>query len=220
MAGLLLLLPACQQFNRPLTLRELIANAQEGNTAAQYIYACMALTGKGMDQNPELAFQWFRAAASAHHPAATGALGICHMTGLGTAKDTRLGMRYLKKAARMGHVPSALTMANLAKKSGDMEGYFKWLFQAAASGDQATQDYIADLYLSGTKLPISDREMVDYLRYAAMDNNPKALYGMYLCNLRGKGLPQNMLLAEAWLYMAAKAGSEEAKNVLESRKDK
>lgn len=219
-AALLLFLPACQQLGRPLTLRELIANAQEGNTAAQYLYACMALTGKGMNQNPELAFQWFRVAAAADHPAANGALGACYLAGLGTPKDIRQGMRYLRKAAGMGHVPSALTLANLAKGRGDTEEYFKWLFRAASSGDQATQDYLADLYLAGTKLPIADREMVDYLRYAAMDDNPKALFGMYLCNLHGKGLPKNLLLAEAWLRLAAKAGSEEAKNVLESRRQK
>lgn len=219
-AVLLLLSPACQQLERPLTLRELIANAQEGNTAAQYLYACMALTGKGMTQNPELAFQWFRAAAAADHPAATGALGACYMAGLGTPKDSRLGMYFLRKGAGMGHIPSALTLASLAKDRGDKAEYFKWLFQAASSGDQATQDYLADLYLAGTKLPLSDREMVDYLRYAAMNDNPKALYGMYLCNLHGKGLPRNLLLAEAWLRMAAKAGSEEAQEVLKNRNNK
>lgn len=190
---------------------DVLREANEGNTAAQYRYGIWALTGTKLKANPEAAVLWLRLAAADLHPEANTVLGICHLIGKGTPKDEKRGLSYLKTGARLGNAPACLTLAYFAQIKGKEGDMVQWIRRAAELGDLPSETYIAASILKGEDLGLSPAERIDYLRYAAMDGMPEASYALFLCNLQGIGLPRNADLATGWLELAAEQGYRPAK---------
>lgn len=199
--------------SRP-TPADVLYEANNGNTAAQYRYGLWALMGTKLKANPEAAVLWLRLAADDLHPEANTVLGICHLIGMGTPKDEKRGLSYIRKGAKLGNVPACLTLANIEQSKGDKLGMEHWIRRAAELGDIPSESYIAARIIKGEDMGLSMSERINYLRYAAMDGMPEASYALFLYNLQGIGLPRNIELATGWLELAAEQGFRPAKRLI------
>ncbi len=64
-----------------------MAEARNGDTEAQFQIRRLLDRGRGVDANPEMAFEWFSKAAEQGHPKAQHAVGTYLEEGKGTKRD-------------------------------------------------------------------------------------------------------------------------------------
>ena len=62
--------------------------AEAGSTEAQYYLGVMYARGEGLDQDPEIAFNWYLKAASLGNAKAQYNLGLAYLQGQGAEKDS------------------------------------------------------------------------------------------------------------------------------------
>jgi TPR repeat protein len=84
--------------------------AEAGKPLAQHNLAYMYDTGKGVEQDPKQAFEWWTKAANQGHAVAQAILGIMYDKGQGVERDQEQAFEWYKKAANQGH---ALAQAKL-----------------------------------------------------------------------------------------------------------
>lgn len=80
--------------------------AEQGEASAQHRLAEHYLTGSGIEQNHELAFQWYKKAAEQQHLPAMFDLATAYDLGEGVEQNLELAAHWYEKAARRGE-PSA-----------------------------------------------------------------------------------------------------------------
>ncbi len=119
--------------------RKLVATAEKGDAASQYVLGSLYARGQGVPRDDKKALQWYTRAANKGHMFAETNLGFFYDAGLGMdARDAALAFKWYEKAARQG---DALAQANLASLyvRGDgvtqnyAEAYF-WFTLASAGG--------------------------------------------------------------------------------------
>ena len=84
--------------------------ADQGDAAARDFIGWMFFQGLGVEQNPEIAVGYFRAAAGKSATAAWN-LGQCYFAGLGVEQNVAQALKTWKQAAAMGHGRAASTAA-------------------------------------------------------------------------------------------------------------
>lgn len=241
--NLLLTFPAASQTKTPDSgVQALMARANAGDTAAQVELGRAYEDGKGVQQDDEMAVQWFRKAADQGDARAQNSLGVMYALGRGVERNKEESVRWYRKAAKgglsEGFYNLAISYFNGEGVTEDMPEAYAYMMLAKSRGnpqaDEGLQHITAELHdrveLAKFKLAglyeKGDEVPQDYAAAAKLYRELVSVapqhsfeYGMSefkLCELyaAGKGVSKDLVEAKNNCKLAAKNGVEFANVVL------
>jgi len=153
---------------------------------------------------------------------AQGELGALYLSGRGTSKDPKEGLRWTKEAAKKGlataqynlgvmYLDGQLTPQNFSEA-------MKWLLAAAGQGVPAAQAGVAAMFYEGHGVPQSYEEAAKWMQLAATHGDPEAQLNLGTMYAFGQGVERNILRGAMWTYLATESSSfsdEERKSLRE-----
>ena len=194
--------------------------AQQGHPDAQVRTGLAFESGLGVKRDTEEALKWFLRAAEADRVEAQFRAGNLLLQNSGD--DIRSGIAWIKRAAEKNHKQALASLESLPdillsrRAPGDIPEAVRLLEPAAATGNGAAQLKLALLHIRG-EAPNSDQSKgVRWLRSAADQKLPEALYQLSICYENGTGVAADQIEALNCLKMAADAGHAVAKEKLAS----
>jgi TPR repeat protein len=136
--------------------------AEQGNTAAQFLYGQLFFFGLGVERDDVKAASWYAGAADAGNTEAQYRLGYLHATGQGVAYDAAVAERYWLAAANKGHRGAIVALGDfyhegLYRKEDEVLAR-RWLNRAAMTGD------IEAMYKLGRRLMTPEKIATDFRR--------------------------------------------------------
>lgn len=142
--------------------KALMAGAKAGDPAAQNSLGVMYytgeavsknLSGKVLDNDPELAAGWFYRAAEQGYADAQFNLGLMYANGEGVLQDMEQAAELFKKAAEQGHVDAQNNLGAMyftgEGVARDEKKAIEWFEKAAAQGNQEARDNLDAIKASG-----------------------------------------------------------------------
>lgn len=144
-------------------------------------------------------------------------LGSKFYDGEGVPKDSAKAFEWYQKAADQGHASAQSSLGMMyAAGHGVPKDYAKaadWLQRAAMQGDAIAQSLLGAMYEEGLGVPKDAAKSVEWHQKSAAQNYSLSQYQIGLLYYFGvNNVPQNFVLAYAWLNLAAAQGLEEAKD--------
>ena len=156
------------------------------------------------------AFELYRRAAEAGHPAAMNNLGSSYGNGKGTPKDAAEAARWYRKAADAG---VAIAMGNLGVIYENGTGVPKdaaeavhWYEMAADAGDARGMTSLGVIYENGIGVSKDFAEAVRWYRKAADAGDARGMTNLGVLLENGAGAPKDEAEAVQWYRKAADAG--------------
>ncbi|GAB1352536.1 hypothetical protein MASR1M12_12670 [Erysipelotrichia bacterium] len=121
--------------------KELLRQAESGNSNAQAVVGSIYCDGKLIEQDYKEAFKWFQKAAEQELTMAQKIVGAMYTSGKGVSQDYRKGLYWYKKAAEDGDAESQ-KITGIAYSEGKWvsQDYIQahmWLNLAASSEEEA-----------------------------------------------------------------------------------
>src|SRR5690606_34413109 len=131
----------------------------------------MLLDGRGVKQDTEQAFQWFRLAANTDHVMAMNMTGRCYENGWGVQADMLMANYWFKLAAERGLDWGMYNYAtSLALGRGlpiDRKQALQWLQKAAALGHAKSWNLLGGFHEDGWEVETDMGAAMDCYRKAA-----------------------------------------------------
>jgi len=87
--------------------------AKSGNPKAQFDLAIMYATGRGVQKNEKIAFNWFHKSARKNYAPAKHYMGISFLQGRGVRKQTELARYWFRLATKQGYRASAVYLSQI-----------------------------------------------------------------------------------------------------------
>ena len=108
--------------------------------------------GYGVEQQPDIAYIYYSAAAEMNSPVAMCNLGVMHENGTGAEYDINASRMWYRSAADRGYTPAMLNLGYSYYFSGSEENYeqaFEMFYAAAELGDASAMAQLGQMYQSG-----------------------------------------------------------------------
>lgn len=142
---------------------------------------------------------------------AQGELGALYLSGRGTSKDAKEGLRWTKEAATKG-VASAQYNLGVMYLDGQVAPQnfpeaMKWLLAAAGQGVPAAQAGVAAMFYEGHGVPQSYEEAAKWMQLAAAQGDPEAQLNLGTMYAFGQGLERNIMRGAMWTFLATESSS-------------
>lgn len=213
---------------------ELAKRAAAGDAAAEFEVGRAYEDGKGVQQNDDLAVQWFRKAAEQGNARAQNSLGVMYSLGRGVQRNRQEAVRWYRKAAKQGLSEGlynvAISYFNGEGVGEDMTAAYAWMLAAQARGDTQAGDALphiteelrghleegklrlAEMYAKGVDLPQDFAAAAGiYQGLAALGSRQGFSYAQSefkLCELyaSGRGVPLDLAEARSRCRLAGKNG--------------
>ncbi len=190
--------------------------ADAGDARAQYEYGRRLLTGQHVEKAPQLAPDWFRAAALQGHSKAQTALAVCYHHGLGIRQNEKSALEWCQRAAAQDEPHAIQMLMEWAAKQPTPQQSAKYLQPILDKRKPLAELYLATLYMKAKPAHTKHRrQAADYLRYAAIGGSGEAAFLLSLCYVDGCGVRPSPELAVGWLIQAAALGHEPAQYLLQ-----
>lgn len=218
-AGVALADAATDWKNAPLA--ELQKAAVAGDAAAQFALGERHWSGSGgAPEQPQLAVEYWTAAARRMHADAIAALGHAVAQGRGAPKHPARAVALWRHAAALGHAGAmkALGQAYAAGEgvAADPAEAARWFQQAAAHGDPQAEYHLGWHYENGAGVEMDLVQAAICYLNAAERGIPAAQNNLGVLYANGDGVPQNLVESYVWLSRAASAGDPKAPANLEA----
>ena len=189
------------------------AEAQNGNSAAQFALGLHYWNRKNPQRNPRLAVKWAqRAAQSGFSDASVLVATILLEGGDGVDRNPAEGVRLLRDAAEQGNAEAMAYLGNLYTKGDvvtqDRAMAFQWYRKAAENGNAACMYLTAMAYYQGLGIAQSDSQALAWFRKAAETAWHPAYLMLGKMYEQGKGTAVNYTEAFQWFERAAKHNAE------------
>jgi TPR repeat protein len=121
-----------------------LAGARTGDAEAQYDVAYRYEKGRGVDEDEELALEWYKKAAGQGLAKAQYKVGTYYMKGIAVDEDPEQAKIWLQKSADLGYAPAQYQLGKLyaAPRGGrDYQMAVTWLQKARDNGyEPATRE--------------------------------------------------------------------------------
>jgi TPR repeat protein len=186
--------------------------------AAQAALADMYLNGKGVAQNPNVAFALAQEAATGGNPQGQYLLSNFYLTGTGTSEDDAKSFTFAQQSADQGNPQAALELADLYNAGkGTKQDYAQAAYyyrRALSHGLWAADDSLGALYANGFGVPQDAVKSLSYYQEAAAHNDAVGEFHVGLAALTGTGTPPDFNAADKNLTMAAMQGNADALHTL------
>jgi TPR repeat protein len=168
------------------------------------------------------AFKLLKPLAEKGDARAQGELGALYLSGRGTSKDPKEGLRWTKEAANKGLATAQYNLGVMYLDGQVAPQNFpeamKWLLAAAGQGVPAAQAGVAAMFYEGQGVPQSYEEAAKWMQLAAAQGDPEAQLNLGTMYAVGQGLERNILRAAMWTYLATESSTfseEERKSIRE-----
>lgn len=109
----------CEAFDRGdfnAALEEWQPLADKGHAQAQFRIGCLYTFGQGVEEDYDVAFNWFSRAAAQGDPDAMNNLGGLYAEGLGTKRDLVAAFMWFELSARQGHEMARMNRSFVGQK--------------------------------------------------------------------------------------------------------
>lgn len=202
-----------------LGLDELVEAAALGDLDAAYIIGWCFANGAGVEQDDELAFEWFLMLAEEGDPRAYIWVADAYYNGTGVAQDYEEAIKWYKVIAEDGDDSMMLKVGNFYFRgqitAQDYEEALRWYLLAAAEGNMTAMGNAADVYNHGYGSVPQDLEKAFALfKESAEGGNITSMNNTGVCYLQGRGTAKNTKQAVYWITLAAENGNAAAMNNL------
>jgi uncharacterized protein len=171
--------------------------AESGDSQAEFALGQAYDYGKGIVQNEDAAFTWYRKAAEQGYAPAQNALGLMYREGRGVEQSRDKAVEWYRKAARQNN-PKAMFNLGTAYYNGDGVAIddvaaYAWFLLAQQYGSEPAKDAvtriastlkhwqisssfdtIGDMYEKGKDLPVDHLIAIEWYRRAVPSGEPAA----------------------------------------------
>ena len=190
--------------------------AIEGDREAQFQLAECYRTGKELEQNWELAYQWYKKSAEQDYTPAMHAFALCLIDGYGTDKKQQEGINILNICAERGYIKSIHSLiAVYMKGDGEIEKNpdiaKKWIQIGAELGDAKCTGTLGEMMVFPSFGINQQEEGIKLLKKAAEGGAKRAAYllgGIFLYGDCGQTI--NYVEARHWLSLASEQNHADA----------
>lgn len=190
---------------------DLVQLAQSGYSEAQYALGLCYVEGKGVEQSPVNAFNWFnKAAHNEYFAEAHFVLGLCYYSGYGIDENKEKAVEWFRNASQQEYADAQYALGTCYL---DGEGVAQsdiwaaiWFEKAANNGLVEAQLAIAECYYSGKGVTASKEKCVEWIRKAAEQNSSEAQYALGLFYENGEAVTKDLILAAWWYSKSAEQG--------------
>ena len=157
-------------------IKEIKAQAEQGNPKAEFMLGMMYREGDKVPKNEMEAANWLSKAADKGHPDAQNILGVLYANGDGVVADQSEAIKWYRKAANQGHSASQFNLGDkFCYGEGTPEDYvsaYAWYYVADLNGFPNAQRTINLIAEEMSKPEIRQaKELVKEM----MNKNPKLL---------------------------------------------
>ena len=198
--------------------------AKAGNAWAMRNLAYNYQTGKGIHEDQQEAFHWFKKAAKLGNVDAMFETCVYYWRGEVTPKDPVKAFSWCKKAAENGHV-NAMSWTGEFYRDGNgvmqnINKALEWFKKSYDGGNYYAPENIAGIYHYGTGgVPVNHQSAIVWYKRAAELGNASAMNTLGIAYHDGKIVERNFDQAEFWYKKAIEAGNENAKENLKILKN-
>jgi TPR repeat protein len=193
---------------------QLEADAERGDTKAQYDLGECYFNGVGVKQDYQEAVKWYFKAAEQNYAEAQYNLGGCYEDGIGVDTNLYEATKWYRSAAELGYAKAQFNLGNcyslgdLVPK--DITNAIKWYRKAADQGYAEAQYWLGESYSNGDGVPKDYAEAAKWLQKAAEQDYGLAQSELGIDFIGGRGVPQDYAEAAKWLRKAAEQGEPNA----------
>jgi len=188
---------------------ELAPLAEQGDSAAQDLYAGLYFEGWGVERDVTQTLRWLEKAATA--PNATARYDLARLYDK-TFFERDKALSMLRSAAELGEAEAQghLGVQLLLGQSPDYVEARRWLERSSSSHDDAVA-WLGRIHEDGLGVSKSATEAARWYRLAAEQAVPDAQYRLGRLYAMGSGVEQSDREAKKWLTRAVMQGSDEAR---------
>ena len=175
----------------PETFQMFLAEAERGNSSAQFSLGQFYANGEGVEANLDKALEWYEKSAEQDYVPAYYPCAMVHFSGQATGCSRERGVHWLTKASDAGilEAPASLAIAYIEGEGVEksVEKGVEILKNASDSGNPYTQALLSSLYLQGSGVPKDDHKGVLLLQQAALSGYAEAQVNLGVCYISGLG---------------------------------
>jgi TPR repeat protein len=190
------------------------AAAELGHASAQNELGNLYAGGRGVPENDETAFHWWRSAAEQGHVKAQCKVADCYRNGIGIERDIDKAVECYRKAAENGHAGACSSLATLYEDGDgvpqDSEEALSWRKKAAEAGDWGTAKLLGCRYRLGKGVTRDDSQAAKWFKIAADRGDSMSQERLGWMPLNGVGVELNESEAVKWLTKASANGHSRA----------
>jgi len=195
--------------------RQWLAEAEKGDTTAQYNLATLLRLGKAGAPDPAGAAMWYERAAEQGHRRAQVNLGRLYLEGAGLPQDYGQALRWFERASDGGYSPGQYYLALIYRDGLGVdrnEGEALRLLQRAANQGLTDAAYaLGELYQAGgEKFSANNEQALKWFAAAALDGHRRAQLALARAYETGSDIPADPARAAFWYGLAGDAGDAEA----------
>lgn len=197
----------------------LVEEAKRGSSDAVVDLAAHIRDGKGVEAQPEAAFELLKLAAEQGDGGAISAIGMMYATGKGVPQDQREAIRLFRQSAEAGYPPANLHLIALLRKTANtdknelqqVQGRAIEIAKRYASMDSmSAKMMLATIYANGVGVPVDRSKAVDIYKELASREMVSAMMALGFAYLNGAGVQQDKEQAISYFQMAAAHGNKDA----------
>lgn len=152
-------------------------SAAQQHAPGQLILGQLHQAGQGTAENKAKALQLMRQAADQGLTEASYHTGLAYKDGVGVSPSVPQADKYLQQAAKQGHMPSHLALAELYEKQQPSTAR-NWLDQAARKGSAEAQLKLADHYAANSGNTADQEQAYVWYSLALLNGNAQAKSGI------------------------------------------
>jgi TPR repeat protein len=191
----------------------IVAKAKAGDATAQIAVAEAYEFGRGVQDNPKKAAEWYLKAAEQGNADAEEMLGLAYFLNNGVPQDYAKAAEWWRKAAVQGKSTAAYMLAVEYQKGGqginqDLAEAATWYRKAAELGDYHAEYSLALLYDIGNGVPQDQTQAVALYRDAAAKGDAGAQFMLGMNYANGRVVAQDFTEAYFWMDLAASGKME------------
>lgn len=198
----------------------LLAQAQEGDTAAQNDLGSCYESGCGVVQNYAQAVHWYSLAAARGNAQAQYHLGSCYCDGRGVEQDYTQAIYWYQQAAQQGLGTAQCRLGYCYYNGRGVEQDYaqavRWYQLAAQQGIGKALHSLGYCYYNGLGVDQDYSQAVHWYQLAAQQGIAAAQNNLGVCYALGRGVGQDYEQAVHWYRLAAQQGEPWAQNNLGS----
>ena len=185
-------------------------SAEAGNVDAMLLLGDCYENGWGIDQDPVLAFEWYRKGAEAGDTTSMIAVSNCYQNGTGVEADPAQAFEWSRKAAEAGEPAGMVNMA-ISYEDGlgtgkDPALAFEWYRKAAEAGNDLGMYHLARCYRDGIGTEVDREKTFEWIKKLAEAGNAEGMYNLGLLYQHGFGTEEDPRQAYLWYRKAAGTG--------------
>ena len=202
--------PRSQQEASALSVEELKARADSGDSPARFQLAQFLLTANPSASGFELAVTWLRSAVAENTPYYEFILGYLYEHGRGVPRDYSAAARYYEAASLRGYAPAQNNLGSLYQHGlgvqKDLSKAFELYLASARQADPFAQCNLALMYYKGYGAARDEAEALLWFQAAADQDEPAAQYYLGFFYFKGIGVSMDHKVAAHWITLAAENG--------------